>query len=69
MLLLLYGYLFNFFFYSLSVFIALFIIEKLGKIRLGTFQERAVMAVICGAGVTMLQLIANAASVVYVHIH
>ncbi|MPN46899.1 hypothetical protein SDC9_194498 [bioreactor metagenome] len=67
MLLLVYGYLFNFFFYSVSVFIALLIIGKLGKVRPSGWQERAVMAVVCGAGVTLIQLISHAATVIYVN--
>ncbi len=61
MLLLVYGYLFNFFFYSVSVFIALLIIGKLGKVRPSGWQERAVMAVVCGAGESckLIRLSAN----------
>jgi hypothetical protein len=65
MLLILYMYLFNFLFYSVSVFLALLIMEKFNKKRPSTLFDRAGLAMVLASGVTMLQLIVNAVSMVY----
>lgn len=65
MLMLLGGYLFNFFFYTVAVYIALVFLEKIGKKRPGSWQERTSLAAVWAAGATMLQLIVHAVSAVY----
>jgi hypothetical protein len=65
MLLLLWGYLFSFIMYSISIFFALLLMEIIGKKRPGTWQSRSYLAALWAAGAVMVQLIAHITSVVY----
>ncbi len=65
MIILVLEYLFNCFFYSLSIYFALLLMEKTGKKRPATKLARAGLAVIWAAGATLLQLVVQATSMVY----
>jgi len=65
MLLIFLCYLFNFFFYSVTIYFSLLLMEKLGKKRPSAMVDRASFAAVLAVGPTMIQLIANAASMIY----
>lgn len=54
--------LFNCLFYSVAIYLVLWFMEKIGKKRPANRLDRAGLAVICAAGATMVQLIAQATS-------
>lgn len=65
MLLIVLEYLFNWGFFTVVVFLALWLMEKIGKKRPGVWRERASLALVMAAGATLLQLIVHAATMVY----
>jgi len=65
MLLIALEYLFNWGFFTVAVFLALLLMEKIGKKRPGTWRDRAVLAIVMAAGATMLQLVVHAVTLVY----
>ena len=65
MLLILLEYVFNLGFFAVAVYLALLLMEKIGKKRPGTLRDRAALAVRMAAGATMLQLIMHAVNLVY----
>lgn len=65
MLLILLEYVFNLGFFAAAVYLALLLLEKIGKKRPGTLRDRVALAVVMAAGATMLQLIVHAVSLVY----
>lgn len=62
MVLILMGYFLNFVMYAIAIFLALLLMEKIGKKRHGTWQERSSLSVLWAAGAIMVQLIARALS-------
>lgn len=65
MLLLMLAYLFNWGFFTVAVFLALWLMEKIGKKRPGHWQNRAALAAVLAAGTTMLQLVVHAIVMAY----
>ena len=64
MLLIVLEYLFNLVFFAMAVFVALWLMEKIGKKRPGIWKERAAQAVMLAAGATLLQLLVHAVTLV-----
>ncbi|SEP00894.1 hypothetical protein SAMN04490178_108138 [Propionispora vibrioides] len=54
-------YLFNLIFFAISIFLGLWLMEKVGKKRPGIWQDRARLAVVLAAGATLLHLVVRAA--------
>jgi uncharacterized membrane protein YcaP (DUF421 family) len=65
MLLIFLCYLFSFCSYLICIYVALLIMEKIGKKRPSTMANRASLAAMLAFGPIMVQLIANAVSIVY----
>ena len=56
---------FNLGFFALTMYMALLLMEKIGKKRVRTVRDRATLAIAMAAGATMFQLIVHAATLVY----
>ncbi len=68
MLLLLLGYFLNFIMYSVSVYLALLLMENIGKRRPGMWRGRITLAGLWAAGTIMLQLMVQVTLLVYTDI-
>lgn len=66
MALLLIGYFGSFIMYVISIFSALWLMEKIGRKQPETWQERGLLAAQWAAGVTVVQAVAQAVSMIYI---
>ncbi|VBB09753.1 Hypothetical protein LUCI_5051 [Lucifera butyrica] len=65
MLLILGELVFNTLFYTVSIYPALLLMEKIGKKRTGTAGERIFLALIMAAGTAIMQLVIHALLLIY----
>ncbi len=65
MLLIFLEYVFDLCFFAVAVYLALLVMEKIGKKRPGTWRDRAPVAIVLAAGASMMQMVVHAIALVY----